>query len=378
MSLQKSQLFIGIMSGTSVDAIDLALVDITRNQSRFIKGLETPFTDKLRQRINQLVSTQQATFIEYGEVGLELAIAYAEGVKTLLEQCDLTADDIIAIGCHGQTVFHQPHGALPFSLQLLNASKVAELTGIHCVHNFREMDLALSGQGAPLVPLFHQSMLKTDNMPLIVANIGGIANISILSPEPLLGFDTGPGNTLIDVICQSHFQQSCDFDAKLAKQGSVNEPLLKRLLNDPYFKQLPPKSSGREYFNHQWLEGHLAHIECNPIDLLTTLTELTAQSLANEINRYQAGKLILCGGGCKNPLLIERITTRLTNWQVLTSHEVGINSDYMEAMAFAWLAYRTLSNQTSNDSKVTGARYNAVLGQFTAAPKRGFVFKEVV
>ncbi|WP_372766739.1 anhydro-N-acetylmuramic acid kinase [Pseudoalteromonas sp.] len=364
--------YIGIMSGTSLDGIDIALVEIINNQTRLIASLETPFTPNLKQQISSLITLKKCDLSEIGATSHQLALEYADAVNRLLTQEKLAPSQIKAIGVHGQTVFHHPFGQYAHSLQLVNASVLATKTGIDCVHNFREMDIALGGQGAPLVPLFHQSLrtrLPVDltAQALVFANIGGIANLSLCDENELLGFDSGPGNTLIDSFTKKVFDKEYDFNGALARKGKINKTLLKAMLNDPYFSAEIPKSTGREYFNLSWLELFAEFKNLSPYDTLATLTELTAITLTQSL-LSKSGLLVLCGGGAKNSLLVERIQSHLPNWRITNSNEFGISADFMEAMAFAWMAYRTLNNLPSNAPTVTGAKKSAVLGQITFAP----------
>ncbi len=371
------QYFVGIMSGTSVDAIDVALVEIKHNKTEFIAALETPFTAPLKSKVLQLIESQHSSLLNLGEIGVELAMEYASAVNELLKQNSLDAVDILAIGCHGQTVFHHPLGNSPFSTQLVNASVLSQKTGIHCIHNFREMDIAEGGQGAPLVPLFHSSLLPTQQGTQVVANLGGIANVSIINPKPIYGFDTGPGNTLIDVYVQTHCNVSYDNQGQLARSGNIIATLLQRLLKDEYFSRSAPKSTGREYFNLAWLTPFLDN-SYSHVDILATLVELSAITLTQSLSHLPSGQLSLCGGGVRNTYFIERIQHHATDWQVSSTSEQGINSDSMEAMAFAWLAYRTLTGQYGNDKQVTGADQNVVLGQITIAPNQRFNYGDIV
>ncbi|MFY8350650.1 anhydro-N-acetylmuramic acid kinase [Pseudoalteromonas sp. SSM20] len=365
-------LYIGIMSGTSLDGIDIAIVEIVENQTRLVASLETPFTSTLKQLLTSLITLKKCNLAEIGVISHQLAIEYADAVNALLKKENLKSSAIKAIGVHGQTVFHHPLGEHAHSLQLVNASVLATKTSIDCVHNFREMDIALGGQGAPLVPLFHQSLrsqlpLNLPEQALVFANIGGIANLSLCDENELLGFDSGPGNTLIDSFTKKAFNKEYDFNGALARKGKINQTLLKTMLNDPYFSAEIPKSTGREYFNLAWLNAFTEFTNLSPYDTLTTLTELTAITLAQPLIA-KSGLLILCGGGAKNSLLVERIQYHLSNWRIATSDEFGISADFMEAMAFAWMAYRTINKLPSNAPSVTGAKQAAVLGQITFAP----------
>ncbi|AIY66532.1 anhydro-N-acetylmuramic acid kinase [Pseudoalteromonas piratica] len=367
-----SSLYIGIMSGTSLDGIDIALVEITDNQTRLIASLETPFTPSLKQQLSSLITSKQCDLATIGDLSYQLADEYANAVNYLLNENKVSASAVTAIGVHGQTVFHHPESNYPHSLQLVNASVLAVKTGINCVHNFREMDIALGGQGAPLVPLFHQSLrpqlaIELPEESLVFANIGGIANLSICDKDNLLGFDSGPGNTLIDIIVQTRFEKEFDHNGALARKGNVNSAFLEAMLTDPYFQSEIPKSTGREYFNLSWLASFEEYANINAYDILATVTELTAITMTQTL-KAKSGLLILCGGGAKNALLVERIKSYLPKWRVASSDDFAISADFMEAMAFAWMAYRTLNGLPSNAPSVTGAQKAAILGQITYAP----------
>ncbi|MFI3247397.1 MAG: anhydro-N-acetylmuramic acid kinase [Ferrimonas sp.] len=370
MSISPSVLYIGIMSGTSVDGIDLALVRIQANRSQFIAGLVVPFAQPLREQILQLCADPQCHLATLGELAVELSRAYGQGVLQLLDQQGLTAHDIRAIGCHGQTLYHQPNGAAPFSMQLINAPVLAATCGITTISDFRSMDIALGGQGAPLVPLFHHSLMAdcpATTTSQVFLNIGGIANVSILKPLPLQGFDTGPGNVLMDAWAEHRRGLPYDKDGALAAAGQVDLQLLQMLLQDPYFQQPAPKSTGREHFNLEWLQQQLTIFpgKLSDEDIMATLVALTAASISNALQALPAGDLWLCGGGANNPVLISKIAQLLPDWQIRNSTDIGVHPDFMEAIAFAWLAYRTMTGQPSTEPMITGGCRAELAGQIT-------------
>ena len=366
MTTSTSNYYIGIMSGTSLDAIDVALVSIQDNRTQFISAIEVPFDERVREQLLALCADGHTHLKALGQLTVKLSLAYADGVNQLLNKFQLSANDIVAIGCHGQTVYHCPEGEYPFSMQLLNASVLTAKTGITTVSDFRSMDIALGGQGAPLVPPFHQSLLNGIN-DAVFLNIGGIANVSILNKSELTGFDTGPGNVLIDGWMQQQFSLKYDENGALAKQGSVIAPLLKDMLNDHYFNKQGVKSTGREYFNVQWLSTYLdKHSQqYDNKDILATLVALTAHSIAGALQQVNNTNVYMCGGGTKNSYLVEQISKLLPQCEVSTTQAINVDPDYVEAMAFAWLAYRCITQQTANDTTVTGASKLAVLGQIT-------------
>lgn len=366
--MERKALYIGVMSGTSLDGIDTALVEVSPEKTTFIIGDTTPMPPAIKQSILSLALGQKTDLPTIGVLDNALGHLYAEAVLQLLSKASLSSSDITAIGNHGQTVFHQPTSPTPFTMQLGDANIIAARTTITTVADFRRKDMALGGQGAPLVPAFHQTLFSSKDSTTVVVNIGGIANISVLQPaKATIGYDTGPGNMLLDAWIGQSIGQRYDKDGAYALSGDVIPELLSSLLADAYFHTPSPKSTGREYFNLHWLEQHLTKLRVTPLsqDVQATLTELTAISIANEIKRYQTGlqpECLVCGGGARNQHLMERIKLHLPNWRTDTTDSKGISSEYMEAIAFAWLAYRRVNNLTSNLPEVTGASKAASLG----------------
>ncbi|MBO1519907.1 anhydro-N-acetylmuramic acid kinase [Oceanisphaera pacifica] len=356
------ELFIGIMSGTSLDGIDAVLVATDGKHAELKASTTLPFATNLRQRLLHLAGGAAITAQQWGELDTELGQAYADIVLQLLSESGTSAEQVRAIGCHGQTVWHQPTGALPFSLQLGDANRIAALTGIVTINDFRRKDMALGGQGAPLVPAFHQQVLGDTKQVRIVVNIGGIANITVLAPgQAAVGYDVGPGNMLMDMWCKQHCGLPFDKDAALGRQGQVNPALLSRLLSEPWLAQPAPKSTGRELFSAPWLAQHLFD-NISVADVQATLAEFSAQAIANEVDKWPVGELLVCGGGGHNPLLMQRLSALLPQWQVDTTNRAGVDMDAMEAMAFAWLAHQTLKGLPGNLPSVTGASRPAILG----------------
>ncbi|WP_375056382.1 anhydro-N-acetylmuramic acid kinase [Zobellella sp. DQSA1] len=354
--------YIGIMSGTSLDGIDAVLVETDGERIRLRTRSGSPFEPGLRGRLLALADGGTVTAREWGELDAELGRAYAGVVLQLLAESGRQASDIRAIGCHGQTIWHQPDGPLPFSLQLGDGNRLAAETGITTINDFRRKDMALGGQGAPLVPAFHRQVLGGTDRVRLVVNIGGIANITVLTPDaPVLGYDVGPGNMLMDLWCQRHTGQPFDRDATLARQGRVLPALLTTLLAEPWLALPAPKSTGRELFNESWLDRQLTGDEAEA-DVQATLAEFTVTAIAHEAEKWPAGELLVCGGGGHNPLLLERLAALLPGWRVDTTNAVGVDMDAMEAMAFAWLAHQTLHGLAGNLPAVTGARRPAILG----------------
>ncbi|OLQ85580.1 anhydro-N-acetylmuramic acid kinase [Vibrio panuliri] len=364
--MSTKQRFIGVMSGTSMDAVDTALVEIEDNRIELLAALDFPFPADLKQRLLAICLGQETNLAEVGELDHLLGHLFADAVNALLKHANLDAADITAIGNHGQTVYHRPDGQAPFTMQIGDANIIATKTGINTVADFRRKDMALGGQGAPLVPAFHKSIFSAKESSVVVLNIGGIANISVLRPnQPVIGYDTGPGNMLMDAWCELHRQTKFDKDAQFALEGRVHSALLAQLMNEPYLKRSAPKSTGRELFNLPWLEQQLSAFSLSPQDVQRTLCEYTAVTIANEVTRFVVGdqpELLVCGGGVRNPLIMQRLNELLPSWNVTSTQHKGVDSDNMEAMAFAWLAQRRIHNLPSNLPEVTGARQLASLG----------------
>ncbi|MGY0616723.1 anhydro-N-acetylmuramic acid kinase [Vibrio sp. FJH11] len=361
-----NELYIGVMSGTSMDGVDTALVAIEGNQVELIAHDDYPMPKPLKQALLSVCTGQATNLKTIGELDHQLGHLFANAVLQLLEKSGYLAEQIRAIGNHGQTVFHQPTGDHPFTTQLGDANIIAVKTGIDTVADFRRKDMALGGQGAPLVPAFHKSIFAMQDSTTVILNIGGIANISVLHPQqPVIGYDTGPGNMLMDAWCEKHTAQGFDKDAQFALQGTVNQLLLNQLLQEPYLTKPAPKSTGRELFNIDWLQSHLTNHQICAEDVQRTLCEYSAITIANEVEQFTYGsspQLLVCGGGARNPLLMQRIANLLPQWQVATTIERGVDGDYMEAMAFAWLAQRHIHGLPSNLPEVTGASRLASLG----------------
>ena len=364
------------MSGTSVDGVDAVVASIDGNDINLVSSYEHPIPDGLRQRILAICTGEQTTLKEVGLIDHKLGKLYATAVNELLKRAQLTPERITAIGNHGQTVFHQPAGDTPFTMQLGDANLVAALTAIDTVADFRRIDMALGGQGAPLVPAFHEYLFAPRDSSTVVLNIGGIANITVIPVTGhVTGFDTGPGNILMDAWCEAHTGERYDNNAQWASQGELNGVLLDRLMSDPYLNIPPPKSTGRERYNPKWLAGQLesqqlSTLTLSPQDVQRTLCEFTACSIAQQVQAFRQGddcEVLLCGGGANNPLLTELIQMHLPDWRVLPSSTRGVPGDYMEAMAFAWLARQRVHNQPSNLPAVTGATRRASLGVFYSA-----------
>ncbi len=369
----KSGRYIGVMSGTSLDGVDVVLAAIDDRMVAQQASLSWPIPVSLKEAILAICQGQQLTLSQLGQLDSRLGKLFADAVLALLKQENLRPQDIVAIGCHGQTVWHEPGGDAPHTLQIGDNNQIVARTGITVVGDFRRRDMALGGQGAPLVPAFHQALLAHPVERRMVLNIGGIANLSLLFPGlPVRGYDTGPGNMLMDAWIWRQKGQPYDKDARWASTGSVIRPLLQQMLSDPWFARPAPKSTGREYFNYGWLERQLAHFPgLSGSDVQATLAELTAVSIAEQV-LLSGGceRLLVCGGGGQNPLVMARLASLLPGIEVGTTDEAGISGDDMEALAFAWLAWRTVAGLPGNLPSVTGASQPSVLGAiFPANPR---------
>jgi anhydro-N-acetylmuramic acid kinase len=358
-------LYLGMMSGTSMDAIDASLVDFEATPLRIVASSATAFEPSLKRRIAALVdSADRVSLDELGQIDIALARAFAASANELLRTAGVAAAAVAAIGSHGQTIRHRPDLPLPFTLQIGDPSTLAEATGITVVADFRRRDVAAGGQGAPLLPVFHDQVFRSDAEDRAIVNLGGIGNITVLSRNaPVTGFDTGPGNRLLDAWIAQHRGLDYDAGGEWAATGTCDEALLLRLLDEPYLSLAPPKSTGRELFNLPWLTDRLAGVERRPQDVQATLREFTAASVADAVRRFTPGAaLYVCGGGARNQGLLDAIARRVAPNRVASTALLGLDPDYVEAVAFAWFARRTQAGLTSSAGSVTGARGARILG----------------
>ncbi len=367
-SAASPQLYIGLMSGTSLDGVDGVLADFSDTQPRVLAHHAMPFAPALKQELLALNSPSDNELHRAALAANGLVRVYAQTVQALLSNTRTVASDVCAIGAHGQTVRHQP-GAFDgtgYTLQLNNPALLTELTGIDVVADFRSRDVAVGGQGAPLVPVFHQGIFGQANKSVGVLNIGGIANLSVLHANgDVLGFDCGPGNALLDHWCQLHTGHAFDNNGAWGANGSVIDSLLQSMLAEPFLHQSPPKSTGRDLFHPTWLAHLLSgYTEANAADVQATLTEFTARACVNDVLRHaaDASELIVCGGGALNGLLMQRLQAGLPHVRVLSSAERGMPPLQVEAAAFAWLARQTVLGLPGNLPKVTGAQGARILG----------------
>lgn len=364
------QHYIGLMSGTSVDGIDAAVVALGGpGEFRLKASHQHPIPDRLRADIQALMRAGDNEIERCGALDMQLGELFAQAANQVLAAAGLKPPDIQAIGSHGQTVRHRPRANSPFTIQIGNPSVIAERTGITTVADFRPRDLAAGGEGAPLVPGFHRWLFQRPGRHRAVVNIGGIANVTDLPADPaaaVIGFDTGPGNTLLDAWIARHQGRSHDANGAWAASGALIPALLRQLLSDPYFARPAPKSTGREHFHLAWLEAGLALAspEARPEDVQTTLTALTAESIAGALKRDARGleDVFVCGGGRHNATLMHALAQALPGITVTGTEALGLEADWVEAAAFAWLARETLAGRPGNVPTVTGARRAVVLG----------------
>ena len=369
-------LYIGLMSGTSLDGIDAVLAKIGPNgEASAQDSVSAPFSPELRKALFELQSPGPNELHRENQAGNALALAYAETVSQLLKKANLQPSDITALGAHGQTIRHQPHlGDLAYTHQTLNAALLAEKTGIDVIADFRSRDLAAGGHGAPLVPAFHAQQF-TSNENLAILNLGGIANLTLLPKGgPVTGFDCGPGNILMDAWVHEHQGNSFDENGNWALQGKVNELLLTNMLADPFFKKAPPKSTGRDDFHLSWLQEKLGKDNHHAEDVQATLLHLTAHSALEALLRYapQTQKVIVCGGGARNKALMNLLKVKSQHLfkqplEITSSETAGIDPQLVEGLAFAWLAWAHQEKRPANLPAVTGAKGPRILGAYYPA-----------
>jgi anhydro-N-acetylmuramic acid kinase len=369
--MTKAKFYIGLMSGTSADGIDLALVDFHSGNAKLIASYYQAYDNATRQKITELYQPSNNEIDRAFSLDKMLAFQFNNAIKKLLQQENLLPDDIIAIGNHGQTIRHRPTRnsfiEAPFTLQIGCNQTLAVLTGIRVIGDFRTKDIALGGQGAPLVPAFHQYLLPPTQNDTFLVNIGGIANITFLpkinSEKSILGFDTGPGNALLDTWCFQHLGKRFDDNGDWGESGTINQALLMQLLSDDYFSLSAPKSTGREYFTLQWLKHYIDPLKISTVDVQATLTALTAHSISTDIKKISTfADVYLCGGGIENNFCYKLIEQQLNKFNVNKINSLKLNNNALEAMAFAWLAFAYDKKIYGNIPAVTGASKSTVLG----------------
>ncbi len=357
-------LYLGLISGTSADGINVALVRFAAHPD-VIATRTFAYPDHLRAGVVALARNAAAITLDaYGHLDAAIGACFAEAALALLRDAGVDARNVAALGSHGQTVCHRPNGPDAFTLQIGDPNVIAERTGIVTVADFRRADLAAGGQGAPLLPALHAAVLADAATPRAVLNLGGIANLTLLVPgQPVLGFDTGPANCLLDAWSLRHCRTPRDEGGAWARSGRVDAALLQRLMGDPYFAAPPPKSTGREYFNLDWLDERLSG-NIAPVDVQATLLQLSARSIADALRVHAPAvrELYACGGGVHNGALMAALRAELPDTKVDTTAALGLDPDFVEAIGFAWLARARLDHVPGNLPSVTGARGPRVLG----------------
>jgi anhydro-N-acetylmuramic acid kinase len=362
-----SEIYIGLMSGTSLDGVDIAIVDYSQPSPQPLHSDTQAYPAQIQQRLRDMIRAETIAIDELCRLDIEVARFYAEVVKQSLSTASLDNESITAIGCHGQTIYHSPDIEPAYTLQIGDPNTVAAITGITTVADFRRRDMALGGQGAPLAPAFHQTQFRSDRHNRAIINIGGIANITYLpahQDEAVMGFDTGPGNTLLDYWIDRHKGLKQDNNGDWAAAGQVSDDLLESMLNgEDYFARTPPKSTGTEYFCPAWLHA-FGPENCAAIDVQATLLELTARTIASGIDQLSSmpDECFVCGGGVHNGHLMGRLRQLLGDSGVTSTAQLSVDPDYVEAQAFAWLARETLNERPGNLPSVTHAHSPAVLG----------------
>ncbi len=358
--------YAGLMSGTSMDAIDACIVEIDAGRPQaLIARHALPIPQSTKTALHRLVEPNWRGDLDtIAALDHTLGLLQVEALQGVVKASGLGMQDLVAVGCHGQTIAHRPNGPAPYSWQIGNPQLLATQTGVTTVADLRRGDIACGGQGAPLVPPFHRLIAPPSASEQVFLNIGGIANITVLlGDDGLFGYDTGPGNALMDAWSRQHRNRPFDRQGAWAASGQVNEPLLKTWLADPYFRQPPPKSTGREYFNLAWIE-HQLPMDISAEDVQATLCELTARSIGAAICSHTSdlAQVWVCGGGWHNQNLIARLTERLRPRAITHTGSLGFPPDWVEAAAFAWLAYCAMSGIAANETRVTGATRKAILG----------------
>ncbi|MEW7975313.1 MAG: anhydro-N-acetylmuramic acid kinase [Candidatus Thiodiazotropha endolucinida] len=365
--MPNESVFVGLISGTSLDGVDAVVVDLSSNQPRLIASHVEPYPTQLRTSLRTLCQPGSNEIDRMGELDKQVAVTFATACRAVLADTGITPQQVTAIGSHGQTIRHRPDAENPFTLQIGDPNTIAELTGITTVADFRRRDMAAGGQGAPLVPVLHQALFQIPGIKRIILNLGGIANITCLPDnhaKPVTGYDTGPANTLLDRWIENHRTVTLDHQGAWAKSGHINDSLLNELLSDPYFQQPPPKSTGREYFTLDWLLEKLTRHPLSAEDVQATLVELSAATIAQAIldEGYDESEVLVCGGGVHNLYLLERLGSQLPRAEIQPTSAYGVDPNWIEAITFAWLAKRTLSGLNGNLASVTGAERNVILG----------------
>lgn len=365
---EPSSLYVGLISGTSMDGIDAALVEFGNHRCEVRATAAVSYPAKLRvELLRESRTPANCTIDKIGHLDQWVGECFRDATLELLSQAKVDPKSVNAIGSHGQTLRHQPRAARPFTMQIGDANIIAAGTGITTVADFRRRDIAVGGEGAPLTPAFHQWLFANPDKDRAVLNIGGIANVTMLSSPTVIGFDTGPGNTLLDGWIRNNLDQPYDDNGNWARSGTVSEVLLDEMLRDAYFGLLPPKSTGFEYFNGAWIRSKISAasvVNLPAADVQATLAELSASTIAKSLLHFSPAieEVLVCGGGVHNTDLMQRLRSNLSGTQVTTTDAFGLHPDWVEAVAFAWLAKRRLEGKPGNLPGVTGARRAEILG----------------
>jgi anhydro-N-acetylmuramic acid kinase len=369
--MHKNELYIGLISGTSIDAIDAALVDFSEPIPKLIATHSHAIPDKLRISLHDLCATNANDTKLVDAADIKLGNLFADAALTLSKKAKIKNTTIKAIGSHGQTILHQPNASPPFSLQIGDPRIIATKTKIATVANFRQKDIELGGQGAPLTPAFHNIIFRKDEIDRFVLNIGGITNITYLpaaNNKPIIGFDAGPGNTLLDLWSRLQQQKHYDKDGQWAAHGKINQDLLDLYMQDDYFTLPYPKSTGRDYFNLAWLTTNFKKLNktISPQNIQTTLTALTVTSIVHTIKQITSNnnyELLVCGGGVHNSYLMQQLQQAIKPNKLYPTDQKGFPADWIEAATFAWFATQNLAKQPTDLTNVTGAKKPTILGE---------------
>ena len=363
-----TELYAGLMSGTSMDGIDAVLVEFNEAQLKLIASHSQPIPASLKTKLSLLsLNSESATIDMLGEADAELGDLFAEAINELLSNAGVQANQVRGIGSHGQTIRHRPDLPSRFTMQIGDANKISYKTGITTVADFRRKDMAANGEGAPLAPAFHRQVFHSDNENRAVLNIGGISNLSYLpkdNTQACFGFDCGPGNILMDAWIQQHQQQAFDKNGEWAASVSADKNFVSKLMNDPFIQQQPPKSTGKEHYNLDWLEQQENLKQLSAAQVQASLCQFTCDSITDAVKNYmpELNRLIVCGGGAHNAHLMSLLSSSLPEIKIESSEIHGIHPDWVEAIAFAWLASKTLNKKSGNLPAVTGADKPVILG----------------
>lgn len=366
MRSQVDKIFIGLMTGTSADSLDCAAVGFDGEELKIIGLKSYPLPKPIQKKIFYLSSTEEVNESTLKDTDKKLGLFFVEKVREFLKNLSINPKDVSAIGSHGQTIKHDPNSTPPFSIQIGDPQLLCDDLKIITVANFRQGDIEAGGQGAPISPLFHKEVFLSQEKDRVIVNIGGITNITLLSEDRLIGFDSGPGNCLMDLWSRKNGIGFYDKDGNWARSGSVNKKLLKIMISDNFFSRIPPKSTGPDYFGISWLENCLKKLptDISPENVQATLAELTALSLSScpSLLKNKSENLYICGGGAHNAFLMERIEL-LSEKKCLTTLNLGIDPDFLEAICFAWLAKQRVENKKFKMTEVTGSKGEVFLGE---------------